>query len=80
MTAKKATAKKPAPAKKADPIKEEIKTESPATKAVKYKDADIVEFVGNGTHPKLPARKPKKIEYATAKVLVGKGYGYIRQD
>jgi hypothetical protein len=86
MTAKKATtAKKPAESKKpavkkADPVKEEIKTEAPATKQVKYKDSDIVEFVGNGTHPKLPARKPKRIEYATAKVLVGKGYGYIREE
>lgn len=80
---KKPTTKKEAPKVEVskDPVKEPIKVEASATtKEVKFKDSDIVQFVGNGMHPNLPARKPKKIAYATAKVLVGKGYGYIREE
>lgn len=75
-----AAPKKKPVTKKADPVKEEIKIESATSKEVKFKDSDEVEFVGNGTYPSLPARKPRKMAYATAKVLVGKGYGYIREE
>lgn len=63
---------------KNNPIKEPIAAEKSATgEEVKYKDSDIVQFVGNGTDPTLPARKAKNIPYSIAKVLVAKGKGWI---
>lgn len=77
--AKKSTPKKTESVKKTnDPVKEPIKVEEVSTK--KYKDNDEVEFVANGLHPNLPARKPRRMQYATAKVLVAKGFGRIRED